>query len=1022
MFVNLNTRSYYSLLSTNLSISDIIQYALKNNQTHVCLTDLNVLYGAVEFYDLAKKNNLVPIIGLEIFDTDTNSELVLIAKNNEGYLRLISISSFASSNEQYNIFDYLDDNLYVIVKSGNFRWDHKNCILNDEIACNFVNCVDETKNIGLNLINAVALKQANKRPKFSVNEIIDTEIVKASGFLNTEQSEQKYTKKQLDKLYELINECSYWDLDNLKHNSIIKSKTPKGFDSDQYLRALCEQAFDVYLNNHLINQQDKKRLDYELEIIKRLNFSDYFLFVHDFIKKAKEHNIIIGPGRGSAAGSFVSYLLNITTINPIKYGLIFERFLNPERKSMPDIDVDIMDNRREEVVDYLFRKYSKNNVAHIITFQRIKVKNAIRDVCRVLDLKVSEADEIIKLVLYDEIEEWHKNQASGAYKIVLNCQECSLDQKVCKRSGSVSCYLIRKIFELAVTIFNVPRQIGLHAAGVVCGDQPLTQTIPVQYANNRSVSQFSMEYLERFGLIKIDLLGLKTLTIIDEINNLVKINHNKNFDINNIPLNDDKTFNLLKKGYTKGIFQLESAGMQGVLKKVLPENLEDISIISALYRPGPQDNINEYVDRRFNRTQFNYLSDSLVEILRPTHGIIIYQEQVINTAIVVANFNAAQADSFRRAISKKDEALLLKEKDNFIKQAINNNYSEKKAIEIFEYLHKFADYGFNHSHSLAYAFLAYQMAYLKANYPKEFYVILLKNNIDSKTKLTDYFIEIIERNIGIVKPNINLSQSSFTLSHDNERIILGFNMIVGLANESANRIIEARNNQKFESFIDCLITLSQNKIPETLLKKLINAGAFDEFKLEYPKRVMIALVESYFKGNLSFKNDDDLISYEDKKAITNTTIEFLKKDRPELFNELTKQEVIKDNELIDSSLKVSFEAIKEKIYKPNQFKKTIAKLEKEITDLKTIKQLKASLQKEECSMLVEVKSSEKKKNILRFALFDGAYEIWAKVWNQDLIAYLSSLINTNNKIIVKLRRDIYMGHDSYTILGVVNLK
>ncbi|SYV94232.1 DNA polymerase III subunit alpha, partial [Mycoplasmoides gallisepticum] len=340
---------------------------------------------------------------------------------------------------------------------------------------------------------------------------------------------------------------------------------------------------------------------------------------------------------------------------------------------------------------------------------------------------------------------------------MLNCNECDLDQKKCKRSGAVSCYVISKIFDLAQTIFNVPRQTGLHAAGVVCGNDALTQTIPLQYLNNRSVSQFSMEYLEQFGLMKIDLLGLKTLTIIDEINSLVKLNYDRDFDINNIPLNNKNTFNLLKKGYTKGVFQLESLGMQNVLKKVLPESIEDISIISALYRPGPQDNIDEYVKRRFSNTEFNYLSEDLIEILKPTHGIIIYQEQVINTAMVVANFDAAQADSFRRAISKKDEALLLKDKNAFIEQAIKNRYSEQKALEIFEYLHKFADYGFNHSHSLSYAFLAYQMAYLKANYPKEFYLILLKNNVDSKVKLTDYFIEIIERNIGIIKPNINLS-------------------------------------------------------------------------------------------------------------------------------------------------------------------------------------------------------------------------------------------------------------------------
>lgn len=1021
MFVNLNTRSYYSLLSTNLSISEIIDFAVKNNQTHVCLTDLNVLYGAVEFYNLAKKNHLIPIIGLEIFDHSTNSELVLIAKNNSGYLNLIKISSFASSNLEFDLFKYLDENLFVIVKSGDFKWDHVNCLKKKELAFNFVNCYDLEKKVGLNVINAVSMKQAGKRSKFQIDELYNSQLVLASPFLSTEKAKKQFSQKQLDRLNDLVQQCSGWDLDNLTKNSIIKYHTPKGFDGDQYLVELCQTRFNDLLNKRLIRASDQKRLNYELAIIKKLNFSDYFLFVYDFINHAKQQGIVIGPGRGSAAGSFISYLLNITTINPISYGLIFERFLNPQRKSMPDIDVDIMDSRREEVVDYLFNKYSKDNVAHIITFQRIKVKNAIRDVCRVLDLKTSETDEVINFVSYDEISDWEKNQNATALKKVLNCNECDLDQKKCKRSGAVSCYVISKIFDLAQTIFNVPRQTGLHAAGVVCGNDALTQTIPLQYLNNRSVSQFSMEYLEQFGLMKIDLLGLKTLTIIDEINSLVKLNYDRDFDINNIPLNNKNTFNLLKKGYTKGVFQLESLGMQNVLKKVLPESIEDISIISALYRPGPQDNIDEYVKRRFSNTEFNYLSEDLIEILKPTHGIIIYQEQVINTAMVVANFDAAQADSFRRAISKKDEALLLKDKKAFIEQAIKNRYSEQKALEIFEYLHKFADYGFNHSHSLSYAFLAYQMAYLKANYPKEFYLILLKNNVDSKVKLTDYFIEIIERNIGIIKPNINLSDWSFSLSADHQKIILGFNMINGLGNENANKIVQARNNKQFEGFIDCLINLAKNGITKSLFDKLVNVGVFDQFKLELSKKAMSALVKSYFDQNVGFKNDDDLISYEEKKALVQSSLFFLTKEQPELFLNLSKDELIAENELADSLLKVSFEAIKKKVYKPNIFKKEIAFLEKQIKDLKTVKQLKGALQKEVCSILVQIKKVELKNKIWRFTIFDGAYEINAKVRDKKLSDYLTNFINQETKLIVRLDHDLFRGHDSYTILDVVDI-
>lgn len=389
--------------------------------------------------------------------------------------------------------------------------------------------------------------------------------------------------------------------------------------------------------------------------------------------------------------------------------------------------------------------------------------------------------------------------------------------------------------------------------------------------------------------------------------------------------------------------------------------------------------------------------------------------------MAVANFDAAQADSFRRAISKKDEALLLKDKKTFIEQAIKNRYSEQKALEIFEYLHKFADYGFNHSHSLSYAFLAYQMAYLKANYPKEFYLILLKNNVDSKVKLTDYFIEIIERNIGIIKPNINLSDWSFSLSADHQKIILGFNMINGLGNENANKIVQARNNKQFESFIDCLINLAKNGITKSLFDKLVNVGVFDQFKLELSKKAMSALVKSYFDQNVGFKNDDDLISYEEKKALVQSSLFFLTKEQPELFLNLSKDELIAENELADSLLKVSFEAIKKKVYKPNIFKKEIAFLEKQIKDLKTVKQLKGALQKEVCSILVQIKKVELKNKIWRFTVFDGAYEINAKVRDKKLSDYLTNFINQETKLIVRLDHDLFRGHDSYTILGVIDI-
>ena len=538
-----------------------------------------------------------------------------------------------------------------------------------------------------------------------------------------------------------------------------------------------------------------ERLNHELNVIKQMNFENYFLIVYDFVKYAKQNNILVGPGRGSAAGSLVSYTLGITDIDPIKYNLMFERFLNPERTSMPDIDLDFPDNKRDEVINYVKEKYGEEHIASITTFSTLQVKSSIRDISRVLKIPLDRVSGIIQAVEKNRVDKTD--------------------------------FEVAKVLDIASKISGLYRQTGTHAAGIILAENNLFESIPMQKgAFKFAQSQYDMETLEKLGLIKIDFLGIRNLTTIADIIENLKFKGIK-IDLNNLPLNDKKTYDLLSSGNTTGIFQLESGGMRRVLQKLKPQNFEDIVATLALYRPGPMANIDIYISRK-NGAKFSYLHNDLKEILSPTYGIIIYQEQIMQIAQKFAGYNLFEADMLRVGVSKKDRKILEQEKEKFVTSSVKKGYDEKLAIKIYNYILEFANYGFNRSHSVAYSLVAYQMAYLKANYYSDFMAVLLNSVIGNENQTKNYLEEVRRNGINVLLPNINISTNKYLIKDNN--LIMPLTQIKGIGFKTYSEIISDRNkNGNYLSYSNLKDRLS-NIITESQLESLINSGALDLFK------------------------------------------------------------------------------------------------------------------------------------------------------------------------------------------------
>lgn len=830
-FLPLYIKTDNSLLNSMIKIPDLIKFSLKNNIKALTITDNN-MYGVMEFYTECVKNNIKPIVGLEVAFEEC--VFVLYAKNIDGYYNLVKIFSLMDENKlsidylkEYSSnlililpFKYKESNLRNIYEDifigFNKKEEYDSCVDDNLVYFNEVLCLEKNDYVYVNYLTAI------KNNSIFSNSPIDNEL-KLKDYI-----EENYPRV-LKNLSKIINLCN---LKIEKRNDLLPKFSTGGKSSYEYLKEKLkcgliskfgQKAPRVYVD----------RLKYELDTINNMGFCDYFLIVADYVEYASSNGILVGPGRGSAAGSLVSYLLNITTIDPIKYDLLFERFLNPSRITMPDIDIDFDYIRREEVINYCINKYGKKKVSGIITFSTMGAKQAYRDVCRVKNIDLKEVDYVCKLI--DSRKNLKENYDDNS-----------------KLRDFINKSEIRKsIYKIALNLEGLKRQSSSHACGVVICDKNLDDVIPIKYQENIYLAGYSANYLEELGLLKMDFLGLKNLTIID---NIIKDIGDNDLNFDNIPLNDKKTLDLFKCANTIGIFQFESRGMIDFLRRFKPDTFEDIFAAIALYRPGPMNNIGEYIDRKNGKKSIDYIDPCLEPILKNTYGIIVYQEQIMNIASIYAGYTLSEADVLRRAISKKKESILLEQREIFVNKAASLGRDSDTSNKIYDMILKFASYGFNRSHSVAYAMIAYKMAYLKANYPSYFMMQLLNSSIGS-VNVKEYLYEAKLNNVEIIKPNINLSIDTY--KNENEKLRIPFNAIRGINHTISSYIIKERENGKYKDIYDFIKRLYKYNIGKNIYENLILAGCFND---DYNKKTLIEnldLILNYV--SISLDIDESLI-------------------------------------------------------------------------------------------------------------------------------------------------------------------
>ena len=856
-FTILQVTSGYSLLRSTIDLYRYVMTAKELGYQKLALTDEGVLHGAIEFYNLCRNQNIEPIIGClfqykQWRNAEAFSSMIVYAKDEIGYQSLIELStqyqkSKLVSKDMEKIIKEASEHLQIVFPQENSEWALE--CSNGEVA--FQRWLFEAEeryfpNIHLgiesNQILPIPLEELEawgqdfsmkllpfvKTFYLKAEDDFSYRVLKAIGdgeTLSTTQAEvsgQYYLQdektltqqsstilegKLVRQLEEFVDSLK-WKLS--KHELLLpKFQTPEGKMSQEYLQEICQQSLK---DKELVKDEYESRLNYELSIIHQMGFDDYFLIVWDIMKYAHEAGIQTGPGRGSAAGSLVSYLLNITKVDPIKYQLLFERFLNPERYTMPDIDLDFPDNRREAILDYVRRKYGENHVAQIATFGTFGSKQALRDVCRVLGLTTVQAGEWSKAI---------PNQLGINLKTAYE-QSKSLQTLVSRSPKN------QLIFETACRIEGLPRHLSTHAAGVVLYDKPLTDVIPLIYKDQQMpITQYTMKYVEQIGLLKMDFLGLTNLSILHDSIELTKSIYQQDISLNEIPLDDEKTLELFQMADTNGIFQFESDGIRRVLKKLRPTNLEDIAAVNALYRPGPMEQIDTFIKRKHGQEVVKYPHPILESILQSTYGVMVYQEQVMQVTSQMAGFTLGQADILRRAIGKKDAKVIETEKAHFIEGAIGKGIDVASATEVYQYIERFANYGFNRSHAFAYSLLAYQIAYFKAHYPRAFYTAILRFVGDRSPKLQTYFIEAKQRGISIKNPSINTSVDDYTATIDG--IFIGLNAIKGLRRDFIQEILKQRKqNGPFIDFMDFAFRIGKRYCKKEVLEALIDAGAFDE--------------------------------------------------------------------------------------------------------------------------------------------------------------------------------------------------
>jgi DNA polymerase III subunit alpha len=859
-FIHLQLYSAYSLLSSTISINECIDQAKSKGFKALALTDRNVMYGAVEFYKLCQKNGIKPILGLTVDVESDGAEssypIVLLAENDMGFKNLLKISSAVQTREEKCIpikwLIHYSKGLIAITPGIEGEIEQNLLAEKEQIARDLIqrysgifgkrNFFLSIQNHGLDQEDKVRkelLMIANELniPLVATNQVyfLDKEdrfahecllAIKNGEKLQDEHREKlgsdQYYLKSSAEMAEILSD--YPDaLENtlaIGHRCKVNIELNKTYlpkfpvenrkSADQYLEDLCLEGLTKrYPTPPKIYYE---RLYYELDVIKKMEFSDYFLIVWDFIKYARDKGILIGPGRGSAAGSLVAYVLNITDVDPIEHKLLFERFLNPERVTMPDIDTDFPDNRRDEVIEYVAGKYGQLHVAQIVTFGTMAAKAALRDVGRVFGLNTKELEQLSRLV-----PSRLGIDLSAAYK-----ESVQLQKYVNENSFNT------RLFQTALKLEGLPRHTSTHAAGIVLSEKPLVELVPIQSGHNQVyLTQYSMEYLEELGLLKMDFLGLRNLTLIDTILNSIYRVNRKKLNLNSIPLDDQATYKLLSGGDTTGIFQLESEGMKKVLTRLKPSHFEDIVAVNALYRPGPMENIPLFIDRKHGREPVIYPHPDLKPILENTYGVIVYQEQIMQIASKMAGFTLGEADLLRRAVSKKKKEVLDMERDHFVSGALKKGYDAPLANEIYDLIVRFANYGFNRSHAVAYSMIAYQLAYLKVHYPVCFMAGLLSSAIGNESKISQYILESKQMGIKILPPSVNTSGFYFLVEQEGIRYSLA--AIRGVGAMALKEIFRARKMKRFADLFDFCIRVSSKAVNRKTLEALVHSGSFDEF-------------------------------------------------------------------------------------------------------------------------------------------------------------------------------------------------
>ena len=848
-------------MESTLTIHELIKTAKQKGYQALALSDHNVLYGAIEFYETALKNDIKPIIGLTL-DVEgfiMNNEiypLLLLAKNYEGYQALIQLSTMIQLSDQKAIaLDEIiarSDHLVVIApgdqgeiisflknkriaEANEIKQYYKENIKDFYLGVSLQDNTEETlsfykqnKEHLVALGNVQYLKPNDALPS-KVLQVLNSDVPLGSEnqaqihqFLS--QNDKDYSLKSPD---EMIEQFRAVDLEEacettekiaentdlkleLNHHIMPTYPVPEGRDSDQFLKELCEEALEQRVEE--VTEEYLERLNKELKVITTMGFSDYFLIVWDIIRYAHRQNIYTGSGRGSAAGSLVAYLLNITNVDPIEYHLLFERFLNEERYTLPDIDLDFPDNRREEILTYIYDKYGKENVAQIGTIGTYGAKSAVRDVARVLGAS------------QEEIKQWAKAIPSGPNVSLENgLKNQDLQNLVHKNERN------RNIYEIAKNIQGRNRHVSTHAAAVVIADHPIIEKIPLQKGSSDiHLTQYTMEAVEKVGLLKLDILGLRNLSILADCIHFIPFeNKGKKIDIDQIPFDDQKTLEIFRKGNTDGIFQFESPGIRRVLRKLQPNSFEDIVAVNALYRPGPMKQIDTFIRRKNGEEPIKYPHNDLKEILDVTYGVMVYQEQVMQVASIMAGYTLNEADILRRAISKKSHEEIEKGRQQFVQGSIENNYSKETALEVYGYIERFADYGFNRSHAVAYSKVAYQLAYVKANYPASFFAAIMKAS--NKDKIKTYKTESKQYGVEVLAPDINKSLTSFII--EKGKVRFGLEMIKGLPRDFVREVIKERiNNGDYVNLVNFLNRIDEKWLKEELIFPLINSGAFDSFE------------------------------------------------------------------------------------------------------------------------------------------------------------------------------------------------